>query len=164
MEFGAAEHARVVKDISLSYRLEQSVEDATRELALATKLHSSLCPCLMSCCGGAVSTETQTVFMLMPRMEFDLHKRIKSEPTGMREEDVRLYAASIICALETLHTVHRTVHLDVKPQNALLADGGRVLRLGDFGLATTADDCDNMELQVSCMYLQAAERKRSALT
>lgn len=154
IQFSAAAHAAVTRDMRRADRLEVALEDAARELALSTKLRSSLCPFLMTCRGGVVSEDADTVLILMSRMECDLYKRIKSEPLGMPEKDVQLYAASMLCALEELHRLH-VVHGDVKPQNALLSDGGRVLRLGDFGLATTVDDCNDMELQfagtvVSC--------------
>ena len=154
IQFGAAAHAAVMRDMRRADRLEVALKDAARELALSTKLRSSLCPFLMTCRGGVVSEDKETVLILMSRMECDLCKRIKSERLGMPEQDAQRYAASILCALEELHRLH-VIHGDVKPANALLSDGGRVMRLGDFGLATTVDDCNAMELQfagtvVSC--------------
>lgn len=151
IQFGAGDHAGVCSDIARVEQLSSSFQDAAREFKLATELRNSLCPCLMSCRGGAVSEGTQTVLILMSKMETDLTTLIKSKPRGMPERACQLYAASIVCALEELHR-SRTVHLDVKPQNCLLSDGGDVLRLGDFGTATIVDNCDDMELQVSLPF------------
>lgn len=148
IQFGATAHADVLRDIDRAVRLEGAVEDATREFTLANKLRSSLCPCLMSARGGGVSDDAQTVMILMPKMESDLRSRIRSQPCGMPEKEAQFYVASIVSALEELHRSANTVHLDVKSQNCLLSDGGRTLRLGDFGTATTAENCDDMNLQV----------------
>ena len=49
---------------------------------------------------------------------------------------VRKWSLDILCGLAHLHTSEPAViHRDVKPANLLVADGGRTLKLIDFGLA-----------------------------
>lgn len=63
-----------------------------------------------------------------------------SREDPMTEEEVRFYAAEIICALEELHSL-RFVHRDVKPDNCLIDADGHV-KLADFGSCIRMDDRD----------------------
>ncbi|KAJ6509143.1 kinase-like domain-containing protein [Mycena vitilis] len=58
-------------------------------------------------------------------------------------ETIRLYAAELIFAVESLHTEHRILHCDLKPRNILISPSGH-LCLADFGLSIHCYDGPEM--------------------
>lgn len=59
----------------------------------------------------------------------------------MRDDEARVWVRSLLLALDFLHTTCHVAHLDVKLDNCLIDDRGR-LRLADFGLAEVMDGVD----------------------
>lgn len=58
---------------------------------------------------------------------------------GLSEEQILSYAHDIFKGVHHLHS-HKTMHLDLKPDNLLLCNGGKSVKVGDFGLAHRAGD------------------------
>ena len=156
MQVTPSDHAQVCRAFRHEEHLDESIADAARELALLTKLRG-VSRFIVDSSGGGCSDDA--VLILMPMMESDLGKRIKAAPRGMPEQDAQIFVASVILGLETLHSLG-VVHLDLKPENALLSDAG--LQLADFGLSAAVDDIDDTELQMVGTSLYVARKHKSS--
>ncbi|KAJ6567014.1 kinase-like domain-containing protein [Mycena capillaripes] len=89
--------------------------------------------------------EQENVYLVMRMYPESLSDRLAFlDQQGLRLtfETIRFYAAELIFALESLHTEHRTLHCDLKPQNILIAPGH--LCLADFGLSIHCFDGPEM--------------------
>lgn len=77
------------------------------------------------------------IYILTDLCEKSLKRRLEelwAEGKGLSEEQILAYAHDIFSGVHHLHK-HRTMHLDLKPDNLLLCNGGTRVKVGDFGLA-----------------------------
>lgn len=66
-------------------------------------------------------------------------------------------AIQLLTALSQLHTVHRVVHRDVKPQNIFLLADGVSVRVGDFGIAAQLGHEGKIKAACGSPYYMAPE-------
>ncbi|MEN2497822.1 MAG: Ribosomal protein S6 kinase beta-2 [Marteilia pararefringens] len=66
---------------------------------------------------------------------------LKEKMTVLTETEVRFYSASILIALEHLHSM-LIIYRDLKPENVMFDVTGRI-KLVDFGLCRIIDSCDD---------------------
>uniref|UniRef100_A0A1I8FXS9 non-specific serine/threonine protein kinase n=1 Tax=Macrostomum lignano TaxID=282301 RepID=A0A1I8FXS9_9PLAT len=75
-------------------------------------------------------------------MEFcdggDLCDRIDNQKMPFAEELIMDWFAQLCLALKYIHD-RRIIHRDIKPKNIFLMRNGKVIKLGDFGVAKTLD-------------------------
>ncbi|KKA27153.1 hypothetical protein TD95_000377 [Thielaviopsis punctulata] len=72
----------------------------------------------------------------------DLYEAIRSDYCPSETEQIRRFMLQIVDAVEYMHSLG-VYHRDIKPENIFITKTGSV-KLGDFGLATTEDWCDEM--------------------
>ena len=78
-----------------------------------------------------------TPFIVMERLPGDtLADQVASGP--LSQERVRATLDNVLAALTAAHRA-AILHRDVKPGNILLAAGGEIMKVGDFGIAKTQD-------------------------
>jgi Protein kinase domain len=70
-------------------------------------------------------------------------RKLLDENNAFYEDDVKFYAAELICAVSHIHEQGIT-HRDLKPENMLLDNKGH-LKLADFGLSNQAEPLDQQE-------------------
>jgi serine/threonine protein kinase len=104
--------------------------------AAGTLDHPNICPVY------EVGTEGDKTFIAMQYVEgVTLHSRIETDPPTL--EQAIVISAQVADALVEAH-YHGIVHRDIKPQNIMLTDRGRVKVL-DFGLAKLVEPVGNAE-------------------
>ena len=64
--------------------------------------------------------------------------------TVLEPTDVAGWFFQLVSAMRYLHA-RSILHRDIKPENIFLTEGGKVSKLGDFGLATAAEDVDSSQ-------------------
>ncbi|KAL5629359.1 hypothetical protein BROUX41_001966 [Berkeleyomyces rouxiae] len=72
----------------------------------------------------------------------DLYEAIRSDCGPGETEHVRKFMLQIVDAVEYMHGMG-VFHRDIKPENIFITKTGS-MKLGDFGLATTEEWCDEM--------------------
>ena len=89
----------------------------------------------------------------------DLFDKLLINPDGLEEKQVVFYLKQIIKALAYLNS-RNLMHRDLKPENILLSDD--VIKLADFGTATTFSDRKNQTLVGTVEYWSPEQIKREA--
>ncbi|KAF8209444.1 kinase-like domain-containing protein [Mycena galopus ATCC 62051] len=87
--------------------------------------------------------KVHVVMRMYPENLSDRLSLLERQGLRLAVETIRLYAAELLFALESLHTEHRTLHCDLKPRNILIAPSGH-LCLADFGLSIHCFDGPEM--------------------
>ena len=74
--------------------------------------------------------------VVMDRHELNLKSYVEgSHPAGLPHQEALRIAFELACGLEALHTRAKSMHLDVKPENVMLAGESLTVCLVDFGLS-----------------------------
>ncbi|KAJ7684244.1 kinase-like domain-containing protein [Mycena polygramma] len=90
--------------------------------------------------------DEENVYLVMrmyPETLWDRLDFLSRQGLRLTVETIRLYAAELIFAVESLHTEHRILHCDLKPRNILISPSGH-LCLADFGLSIHCYDGPEM--------------------
>jgi len=112
-----------------------------REIAMLKQLdgyeHPHIVRLLDVCHGQSLEKEKSlSMFLVFEHIDQDLAKYIeRCPPPGFSEAKIRDIMYQILSGVDFLHS-HRVIHRDLKPQNILISNDGRV-KLTDFGLAKT---------------------------
>ncbi|KAL6495632.1 Cyclin-dependent kinase 3 [Orobanche gracilis] len=77
-------------------------------------------------------------YLIFEEMNFDLSKFIYYESTELDPHVIKNILFQILQGLSFCHS-QKVLHRDLKPQNLLLDDGCKTVKLADFGLARTID-------------------------
>ncbi len=81
-----------------------------------------------------VGVEGETPYMVMEYLRGSHLRDVLGDLPRLPENDVLFYGAQVADALATVHQ-NRLIHRDVKPENILLLQGTRRVKLMDFGIA-----------------------------
>lgn len=90
------------------------------------------------------------VYLVMDLMETDLHQIIHSTQK-LSEQHNQYFLYQILKGLKFLHSVG-IVHRDLKPSN-LLINGNCLLKIADFGLARSVEQCAREEGTIMTQYV-----------
>lgn len=110
-----------------------AVDERSEELNIHTRIgsHRNIVNLLDS-----FETDTHTYLVLEYCPMGDLYEAIRHERGPKETEHVRDFMLQLVNAVESLHS-QGIYHRDIKPENIFMTSRG-VLKLGDFGLATTS--------------------------
>lgn len=113
---------------------EKSRKTFEKELRIMARLRH---PNVVRLTGVVFDTENATAHLEMPFMQHgDLRKYLEHNPSRRAEAEVQQMFADLMKALEYLHA-NGVVHLDVKPDNILIAAHGTA-KLSDFDVSKDA--------------------------
>ncbi|KAI3469443.1 hypothetical protein Pfo_026106 [Paulownia fortunei] len=112
----------------------ESVRFMAREILILRRLDH---PNVVKLQGLATSRMSCSLYLVFDYMEHDLAGLASSPGIKFTEPQVKCYMHQLLSGLEHCHNRH-VLHRDIKGSNLLIDDGG-VLKIADFGLASTFD-------------------------
>ncbi|PHT50226.1 putative serine/threonine-protein kinase [Capsicum baccatum] len=112
----------------------ESVRFMAREICILRKLDH---PNVMKLESLVTSRISGSLYLVFEYMEHDLAGLAAAPRVKFSEAQIKCYMQQLLCGLEHCH-IRGVLHRDIKGSNLLIDDNG-VLKIGDFGLATTID-------------------------
>ncbi|KAL8026185.1 hypothetical protein ABFX02_14G011500 [Erythranthe guttata] len=112
----------------------ESVRFMAREILILRRLDH---PNVVKLQGLVTSRMSCSLYLVFDYMEHDLAGLASSPGVKFTEPQVKCYMNQLLSGLEHCHDRH-VLHRDIKGSNLLINDGG-VLKIADFGLASTFD-------------------------
>ncbi|CAA0834798.1 Probable serine/threonine-protein kinase [Striga hermonthica] len=112
----------------------ESVRFMAREILILRRLDH---PNVVKLQGLVTSRMSCSLYLVFDYMEHDLAGLASSPSVKFTEPQVKCYMHQLLSGLEHCHNRH-VLHRDIKGSNLLIDDGG-VLKIADFGLASTFD-------------------------
>ncbi|GFQ06233.1 probable serine/threonine-protein kinase at1g54610 [Phtheirospermum japonicum] len=112
----------------------ESVRFMAREILILRRLDH---PNVVKLQGLVTSRMSCSLYLVFDYMEHDLAGLASSPGIKFTESQVKCYMHQLLSGLEHCHNRH-VLHRDIKGSNLLIDDGG-VLKIADFGLASTFD-------------------------
>ncbi|XP_047979960.1 probable serine/threonine-protein kinase At1g54610 [Salvia hispanica] len=112
----------------------ESVRFMAREILILRRLDH---PNVLKLQGLATSRMSCSLYLVFDYMEHDLAGLVSNPGIKFTEPQVKCYMNQLLSGLEHCHNRH-VLHRDIKGSNLLISDGG-VLKIADFGLASTFD-------------------------
>ncbi|XP_075521664.1 putative serine/threonine-protein kinase At1g54610 [Primulina tabacum] len=112
----------------------ESVRFMAREILICRRLDH---PNVVKLQGLVTSRMSCSLYLVFDYMEHDLAGLASSPGIKFTEPQVKCYMHQLLSGLEHCHNRH-VLHRDIKGSNLLIDDGG-VLKIADFGLASTFD-------------------------
>ncbi|KAK6130363.1 hypothetical protein DH2020_035868 [Rehmannia glutinosa] len=112
----------------------ESVRFMAREILILRRLDH---PNVVKLQGLATSRMSCSLYLVFDYMVHDLAGLASSPGIKFTETQVKCYMHQLLSGLEHCHNRH-VLHRDIKGSNLLIDDGG-VLKIADFGLASTFD-------------------------
>ncbi|PKA51001.1 putative serine/threonine-protein kinase [Apostasia shenzhenica] len=113
---------------------QESVKFMAREILILRRLDH---PNVVKLEGLVTSRMCCSLYLVFEYMEHDLAGLAASPGIKFTEPQVKCYMNQLLSGLEHCHN-HYVLHRDIKGSN-LLIDNGGILKIADFGLATTFD-------------------------
>ncbi|KAI3990938.1 hypothetical protein MKX01_026122 [Papaver californicum] len=110
----------------------ESVRFMAREIHILRKLDH---PNIVKLDGLITSRMSSSLYLVFEYMEHDLAGLSSSPGTKFTEPQIKCYMKQLLCGLEHCHS-RGILHRDIKGSNLLLDNNG-ILRIADFGLATS---------------------------
>lgn len=76
----------------------------------------------------------EQLYLVFEYLEYDLKKYMKKVNSALPAAQTQSFLYQLLQSLVFLHS-NRIFHRDLKPQNLLISDDGKTIKLADFGLA-----------------------------
>ncbi|KAK4413422.1 putative serine/threonine-protein kinase [Sesamum alatum] len=132
----------------------ESVRFMAREICILRRLDH---PNVMKLDAIVTSRVSGSLYLVFDYMEHDLAGLLASPRVKFTEPQIKCYMQQILSGLEHCHK-RGVLHRDIKGSN-LLVDNNGVLKIGDFGLATTFEPGQNQPLtsRVVTLWYRAPE-------
>ncbi|KAL0314072.1 UNVERIFIED_CONTAM: putative serine/threonine-protein kinase [Sesamum angustifolium] len=132
----------------------ESVRFMAREICILRRLDH---PNVMKLDAIVTSRVSGSLYLVFDYMEHDLAGLLASPRVKFTEPQIKCYMKQILSGLEHCHN-RGVLHRDIKGSN-LLVDNNGILKIGDFGLATTFEPGQNQPLtsRVVTLWYRAPE-------
>ncbi|KAK4708600.1 hypothetical protein R3W88_029525 [Solanum pinnatisectum] len=132
----------------------ESVRFMAREISILRKLDH---PNVMKLEALVTSRISGSLYLVFEYMEHDLAGLAAAPRVKFTEAQIKCYMQQLLCGLEHCHS-RGVLHRDIKGSNLLIDDNG-VLKIGDFGLATTFEPNQTQPLtsRVVTLWYRAPE-------
>ncbi|KAH0776663.1 hypothetical protein KY290_008074 [Solanum tuberosum] len=132
----------------------ESVRFMAREISILRKLDH---PNIMKLEALVTSRISGSLYLVFEYMEHDLAGLAAAPQVKFTEAQIKCYMQQLLCGLEHCHS-RGVLHRDIKGSNLLIDDNG-VLKIGDFGLATTYEPNQTQPLtsRVVTLWYRAPE-------
>ena len=117
-----------LKKIRLDADVEGVPSTAIREISLLKELSHAAIVKLMD-----VVHCDKRLYLVFEYLDGDLKRYMDLNPTGIPPQTVKSFLSQLLHGIAFCHS-HRVLHRDLKPQNLLISNSGRI-KLADFGLA-----------------------------
>ncbi|KAI3464292.1 hypothetical protein Pfo_020955 [Paulownia fortunei] len=132
----------------------ESVRFMAREICILRRLDH---PNVMKLEALVTSRVSGSLYLVFEYMEHDLAGLLASPRVKFTEPQIKCYMQQILCGLEHCHS-RGVLHRDIKGSN-LLVDNKGVLKIGDFGLATSFEPGQKQPLtsRVVTLWYRAPE-------
>ena len=78
--------------------------------------------------------EGKNLYLVFEYLQYDLKKFMREKGSALAPQQTQSFMYQILHALKYLHS-NRMFHRDLKPQNLLVSEDGKTIKLADFGLA-----------------------------
>lgn len=103
-----------------------------------------------------VIRENNNLYLVFDYMEQNLYQLIRTQNGPFQEVVIRGIVAQIAKGLNYIHS-KGFFHRDIKPENLLCRDGGKVVKIADFGLIREIDSKPPFTEYVSTRWYRAPE-------
>merc|ERR1719262_1770130 len=123
-----------MKRIKLDHEDEGIPSTAIREISLLKECHHrNIVDLLETHCENGSKPSEKKLWLVFEFLESDLKRYVKARG-ALDKNTVRSFSHQLLDGMEWCHA-HRVIHRDLKPQNLLIDDRTRTLKIADFGLA-----------------------------
>ncbi|XP_024930919.3 probable serine/threonine-protein kinase At1g54610 [Ziziphus jujuba] len=140
-----------LKKVRFVNRDPESVRFMAREIHILRRLdHRNV----MKLEGIVTSRMSCSLYLVFEYMEHDL-SGLAARGIKFTEPQIKCYMQQLLCGLEHCHS-RGVLHRDIKGSN-LLIDNNGVLKIGDFGLATSYGQNELMTSRVVTLWYRAPE-------
>jgi NIMA (never in mitosis gene a)-related kinase len=130
----------VIKSVKHTKKKDGANIEAIQEVRILSDLKH---PCIVEYVDSFITPSEERLYIVMAYCESgNLQDRIKEAIENQKWLDEKLivgWFSQIALALAFIHGKH-ILHRDVKPENVFLTQGGRCVKLGDFGFTRTMNN------------------------
>ena len=130
----------VIKSVKHTKKRDGANIEAIQEVRILSELKH---PCIVEYVDSFVASSEERLYIVMAYCESgNLQDRIKEAIEKQKWLDEQLiigWFSQVALALAFIHGKH-ILHRDVKPENVFLTQGGRCVKLGDFGFTRTMNN------------------------
>ncbi|KAK7353591.1 hypothetical protein VNO80_19041 [Phaseolus coccineus] len=130
----------------------ESIKFMAREIMMLQKLDH---PNVMKLKGLATSRMQYSLYLVFDFMQSDLTRIISRPGETLTEPQIKCFMQQLLCGLQHCHE-RGIMHRDIKASN-LLIDRRGVLKIGDFGLATSIESEKPLTNRVVTLWYRAPE-------
>ncbi|ESW09572.1 hypothetical protein PHAVU_009G138300 [Phaseolus vulgaris] len=130
----------------------ESIKFMAREIMMLQKLDH---PNVMKLRGLATSRMQYSLYLVFDFMQSDLTRIISRPGETLTEPQIKCYMQQLLCGLQHCHE-RGIMHRDIKASN-LLIDRRGVLKIADFGLATSIESEKPLTNRVVTLWYRAPE-------
>jgi serine/threonine protein kinase len=89
---------------------------------------------------------SEKIVLVLEYLKQDLLSFFKEQSSQLKEDDLKSIIKQSLTALTFIHS-KGVIHRDIKPDNLMISNGGKKIKLIDFGLACWLDSEDDYRFQ-----------------
>ncbi|KAI1723952.1 protein kinase domain-containing protein [Ditylenchus destructor] len=139
-----------IKKIARAFAALTLVKRTLREIRILRELKHENIVSVVDMFSAEGCQQDRDIYLVMDLMETDLHQIIHSTQK-LTEQHNQYFLYQMLRGLKYLHSVG-IVHRDIKPSN-LLVNGNCLLKLADFGMARSIEQCIREEGSIMTQYV-----------
>ncbi|KAI1719733.1 protein kinase domain-containing protein [Ditylenchus destructor] len=139
-----------IKKIARAFAALTLIKRTLREIRILRELKHDNIVSVIDMFSAEGCQQDRDIYLVMDLMETDLHQIIHSTQK-LTEQHNQYFLYQMLRGLKYLHSVG-IVHRDIKPSN-LLVNGNCLLKLADFGMARSIEQCIREEGSIMTQYV-----------